>query len=395
MRKGILTIILLLFVFSMNYSCNPSEFQSPFCTDYNATKQSFKNLCDFINKEKSNQEYIYVGAYYMRSLVAGYKIFGNQEYLDTAIEYADYLLEKQSPKGYWATGYGDIYLADTGSALGLFIVLYKYVDEERKKKFFDAIKLFTNAIKEDDLINPSGAIGTGWRATKEGKITGTFKDEYTISSGLTGAQIFTWMYHMTKEEDYRRVAINALRWIMSTMREDGVIPYVNASLGSDLNIKGDLKNDYNLWDQWPYDTATYVGEGIIAFDLYCDQPQWKEEIRKSIKPHIEFLLRTQNQDGSWAVPGSLDQKRSPGVVNLLIWYYDYVNKDKRIIDAVRKFDKFLLTPEKAVAYGMLNSEVKIRDKDGNVVIAKNSDIGTGMAGRAIADMILPGVDTKW
>ena len=44
---------------------------------------------------------------------------------------------------------------------------------------------------------------------------------------------------MTKDDKYRRVAYNALRWIFSTMRKDGVIPYVLAAYGSSLEKHGD------------------------------------------------------------------------------------------------------------------------------------------------------------
>ena len=360
--------------------------QSPFCVEKEATLQYFKNLCDYVESEKKQVSSIFITGYYMRTLVAGYEIFGEKKYLSTAIAYADTLLKYQSDRGYWGTGYGNIYLADTGSAIALFTVLYKHVDEGKRAQYFDSISRYVTAIEKDSLINPSGAIGTGWYATKEGEITGPFRDEYTISSALTGAQIFTWMYHMTKEDKYRQVAINALRWIMSTMREDGIIPYVLAGHGSVLGKKDDPKNDYNLWEKWRYDTAAYVGEGIIAFDLYCDQHDWKTEIREKIKPHIEFLLRSQNEDGTWAVPGSSDQKRSPGVVNFLIWYHQHVSQDSRIVDAVKKYNRFILSPKQGKEYGLL--EYGAEDKTVN-------DVVTAINGRAVADILRPCVDAMW
>lgn len=385
--KSVFNLAVLILILLLPLACQERVTkESPFCVDKDATLQYFKNLCDFIEQEKKQVPSIFITGYYMRTLVAGYEIFREQKYLDTAIAYADTLLKYQSDRGYWGTGYGNIYLADTGSAIALFTVLYKHVDEGRRAKYFSSISKYVTAIEKDSLINPSGAIGTGWYATKEGEITGTFRDEYTISSALTGAQIFTWMYHITKEDKYRQVSINALRWIMSTMREDGVIPYVLASHGSVLGKKGDPKNDYNLWEKWRYDTAAYVGEGIIAFDLYCDQPEWKAEIREKIRPHIELLIRSQNQDGTWAVPGSGDQKRSPGVVNFLIWYHQHVSQDTRIVDAVKKYNQFILAPESGKEYGLI--EYGAEDKTIN-------DVVTSINGRAVADILRPGVDARW
>jgi hypothetical protein len=52
-------------------------------------------------------------------------------------------LLKQMSNGFWPIGYGAVYLADTGSALGLFITLYKHAGRERQKKFLDAVQCNT------------------------------------------------------------------------------------------------------------------------------------------------------------------------------------------------------------------------------------------------------------
>jgi len=163
-----LTIGLAALIF---FSASRQDVQTPFCVDREATLKYFKNLCDFIDREKKGVPSIFITGYYMRTLVAGYEIFGERRYLDTAIAYADTLLRYQSDRGYWGTGYGNIYLADTGSAIALFTVLYKHVDEARRKQYFESILKYVTAIEKDGLINPSGAIGTGWYATKEGVIT--------------------------------------------------------------------------------------------------------------------------------------------------------------------------------------------------------------------------------
>src|SRR5665213_977539 len=162
-RKLTFVVILILIpLFVIPASAQPV---TQFCANSNCapTRQTLKNICDFIVKEKGTFPHIYVGGYYMRTLVAGYEIFGDRRYLDTAIAYGDYLLSKQMPNGFWATGYGPIYLADTGSALGLFIVLYKHVDPARQKKYFDAVQRYTNSLQHDGMLHPTGAFGTGWR----------------------------------------------------------------------------------------------------------------------------------------------------------------------------------------------------------------------------------------
>lgn len=364
---------------------------SRYCDDCGATREFFRKHCDYVLAHKQDHKTIFIGGYYARTLIAGYRIFGDRRYLNAAVTYGDRLLTLQSGRGYWPTGYGNIYLADTGSALGLFIALYNDVDAERRQRYLNAVQKYVTAIEEDGLINPSGALGTGWRATKEGAITAPYRDEYTISSALTGGEIFTWIYTKTGKTHYREVAYRALRWIFTTMRQDGKIPYVLAGEGSSLAKTGDLKNDAVLWERWPYDTSAYVGEGLLSFDLYSNQATWRSELDADVTPHIEWLLRTQNPDGSWAVKNSSDQKRSPGVVNLLIWYDSHVKHDPRIVDAVRKFDRFLLTPGQAKAFGLLSAD----GGDNGAPATEGGDVVTSLTGRALADILQPGVDSKW
>lgn len=71
-----------------------SNASDRFCpnSDCAKTRETFRRLCDWIVKNRSTYPTIYIGGYYMRDLVAGYEIFGDRKYLNTAIAYGDYLL---------------------------------------------------------------------------------------------------------------------------------------------------------------------------------------------------------------------------------------------------------------------------------------------------------------
>jgi hypothetical protein len=400
--------LIIAFLVALTFPNAPARAESPFCSDpgCKATRQTFQQLCDYIVANKSAgpsilrhgkpSTAIFIGGYYMRTLVAGYEILGDRRYLDTAIAYGDFLLKRQMPNGYWDTGYGGVYLADTGSALGLFTLLYKHVDAVRQKQYVDAVRSYVNSVQKDGMILPNGAFGGGWMQDEDGKLSDPNRDEYTISSSLTGAEIYTWMYHLTKDDQYRQVAYNALRWVFTTMRKDGVIPYVCPPAGASLEKQGDPKNDYYLWDELPYLTSAYVGEGLLSFDLHCDQSAWKADLRKEVKPHIEWLLATQNPNGSWGGPShkpgkgmSFDLTRSPGIANTLVWYYTHVEKDARVLNAVRKFDQFLVNPEEAKTFGQLNQGSPVIPED------DDKDTATSLTGYALSDILVPGISSQW
>lgn len=393
-RRFIRSLLLILIVPLAVYAA-PGPKSSLFCADSQCvqSRKMLENLCDFIVSEKSTFPTIYVGGYYMRDLVAGYEIFGNRRYLDTAVAYGNYLLKKQMPSGFWASGYGTVYLADTGSALGLFIALYNHVDKRRQKEYFEAVQRYTDSLEKDGMIHKNSAIGTGWRHVKDGAMSGPIYDQYTLSSALTGGEIFTWMYHVTRKDKYREVAHNAMKWILSTMRSDGNIPYILKMEGADWSKQGDAKNDYNLWNDSTYGTSAYVGEGIEAFGLHCGNAAWRASIHKAVKPNIEFLLRTQLADGTWSKHGqkSWDRTRSPGIVNYLIWYYEHVDRDPRVARAVQRFSAFILKPENGKAYGLLNMGAYPGPTDK----ANAFNTATSLTARALAEIISPGVNSRW
>ena len=363
---------------------------TPFCADAQATRAYLHKFCDYVAANKTNVEVIFTGGYYMRDLVAGYRIFGEKRYLNTAIAYADWLLEKQSPRGYWQTGYKRLYLADTASALGLFIVLYDQVDHERQRRYLASVQRYVDAIERDGLIRPSGALDVGFLLDTNGVPTKPYDQDYSTSSALTGGEVFTWMYHLTGKEKYRQIAYNSQKWLLSTMRADGVIPYIYPGGKSDFRIKGDPRNDFMLWTNSAYCNSAYIGEGLLSFDLYCGKRAWRKEIRARINPHLDFLLKTQNPDGTWSVPGDWDQKRSPGVINFLIWYYEHVDRDRRIPAAVRRFNAFVLVPENGRSFGLLNEGAVPGPRAQTAY-----DCVTSLTGRALADMLKPGVDARW
>ena len=66
-----------------------------------------------------------------------------------------------------------------------------------------------------------------------------------------------------------------------------------------------------------------------------------------------------------------------------------VKQDPRIAKAVQKFDAFILDPERARSYGLLNRGAQGGEE------ANAFNTATALTGRAVADILSPDVDSKW
>ena len=97
---GAVSVICILLSCPNSFAAAPAQQGNPFCSDSGCaqTREMLKQMCDYIVAEKATLPTIYVGGYYMRTLVDGYEILNDHRYLDTALAYGDYLLKHQMSK---------------------------------------------------------------------------------------------------------------------------------------------------------------------------------------------------------------------------------------------------------------------------------------------------------
>jgi hypothetical protein len=102
--------------------------------------------------------------------------------------------------------------------------------------------------------------------------------------------------------------------------------------------------------------------------------QIKALIVEKAYPCVRWLLKTQNDDGTWAEFDSPDQKRSPEVLSLLVWYFNEVKNDPGVLKAIRKNCQYILDKAKAEKFGI-----------------KKSFPTSSFIGLAIAETLKPGI----
>lgn len=351
---------------------------------------------------KNLHKAIFVNGYNYRTQLGLYEITSDEQHLNNVRKWVDELLDSQKPEGYWGTGYGAVYFADTGSALGLLINYYKWATPEQQKRIITALEKYIMMLEKGDgkesFIHENGALGAGYHYAKDSKtFSDTFNGDYTISTSLSGSQIFAAMYYLTGEEKYKTVAVNATNWLLDTMADDGRIPYIIDSWNP-----GRKDKEY-LWYSWLYDTSAYVSEGFIAAWTYIDDPIFRKQLEERVKAHVDFLLWTQNDDGSWAKKGSHDQLRSHGLVNLLLWYYYNVDKEPAVARAIRNYYNLLLDEEKSQYLSIPAEGIDIdygKMRQSKADVNKNDiflmGIPVSLSSRALVEIIKPSVDCyRW
>lgn len=111
-----------------------------------------------------------------RVLLAASKITGNSTYREEGLRWCDAFVAKQLPiktstgkaAGYWDTGYHEVFIADTGTAVAALAVGWHMADTQRKEKYLDAMQKYHLFVTEGCIkaptnppVDPTGACPPG------------------------------------------------------------------------------------------------------------------------------------------------------------------------------------------------------------------------------------------
>lgn len=331
-------------------------------------------------KDRRNTS-IFINSNLGRMLLAGYELVDHRAYKEEALLWFDRLVALQQTTvsscgdtaGYWGdvSPQGNIYLGDAGTAATALAGAVRFVDGDRKARYLTALQRYAVFIQYGCREDPQGKGRTGspgWiirSGDDQGALgCGYYRQQlsvlpYTISTSVSGAAFFSSMYVLTGQRKYREIAENAARWLLKIRDAQGEYPYL---------LHGQLS------PHWPFDTMSYVSDGLVSLYQRTDDEELKKQIRRSSGFSVQWLMNKQTPKGVWGRMRSEDQQRSQGAMHLLIWYYDQVLSEDTLLESIRRNYRFFLNPRQAAAFGL-----------------RDLPIPTGFVGLALAEALQPGI----
>ena len=347
---------------------------------------------------------IFINGNGARTLLASYKLTGNSSHLAEGLRWCDAFVESQydapvhdgsAMGGWWDTGYEELYIADTGTAVTALALCF---DLEPKPSYLNAILKFERFVRLGTATTPQckpllhplkpkcsydgngsevargfilesgpdiGAVGDGYYKQKLNTAP------YTIATALSGGVVYSELLGLEAahsgildpeaKKRAARIAQGAVGWLLRALNQSsGTIPYVITPPTTEPH---------------EYQCISYSAEAFIDLALRATDSSTIERLR-GLNATVEYLLRKQGGDGALLPNGTRGEiQRSPRAVSLLqLWGLTFPSAASRTDNAISRYLAYLLTPSGEATSGF-----------------RSSLLATGFIGLAAADLVSPWV----
>ncbi|MBC8875756.1 MAG: hypothetical protein H8E44_40535 [Planctomycetes bacterium] len=358
-------------------------------------RRTLQLYCDWLveNRRKDgffcrNSAEWYRSSYPIRTLLAGYDIFGRKAYLDAATVCLDKLVTEQLPNAAWSSGFrnkpvaerteaeihkavtGTTNTADVGCISTCLAVAYPYVDDARKKTYRNALKRYAEEYAAQWQL-PSGGFTNGRWAGRD------MTTPYSVATGTQGMS-FCSLYAITGDRKYLEIAERATNFLLDNWQEDGrPIHHHHSEDTTQVLDLTEAEDQGNLF---------YYHEAILWVWHWTKDEALKEKIRTVYTWHIkgtEGLLRNR-ENGVWWSLGRAWGNAKTGAMPLVLIEYDRSMCDAPDVrEAVRRCTVFLTHPDFAKRIGVMCEP--------SMPWGLHSMQATGFAGLLLAELVKPGV----
>jgi hypothetical protein len=341
--------------------------------------------------------YWYTTAYPLRTLMAGYRIFGERRYLEAATGILDHLVEEQLPNGAFQQVYRakptsrltreeihEIYtkrwmnMADVGSIATALGVTARYVDEPRKSAYVKALRRYCEEFAAQ-FQRPNGGFTNGIESgVRQTNI-------YSVATG-TEAAAFAALYASTGERRHLEVAERAANFLLDNWDASGLPIGYPHSPGKPV-VPVVMEPDQ-------YAETYYFHEGILFALAQSKDARLHQKARRVYSLYVEGprgVLSTIGNRSWWPLEDARDNSKSAGLP-LVLLYYRTTKKNPAVESFLAVARRFLATPACARSIGVMVDDPDVPFGGHSLQSwAGFSIAATGFAGLSVAEMIQPGL----
>jgi hypothetical protein len=341
--------------------------------------------------------YWYSSAYPIRTLLAGYEIFGEGKYLEAVTQILDKLVEEQLPNGAFAQTYRNkptpqlskeeldnilqhqwMNMADVGSIATALAVSCHYVSGARRERYLGAIRRYCDEWASRWQL-PSGAFTNGMESGE------AQTQPYGVATG-TEAAAFAALYAVTQEPRYLEVARKAAEFLLDAWRPDGQVlchPHRSTNGGKEY-----------IQPVTQFGDMFYYSDGLLFVYAHERDPGVRAKMQQVYREYVhgaKGLLQVMGNAPWFPLQDAWDNSKTAGIplAFLALCGMERDAPAERALDLMRRF---LSTPEFAQRIGVMLDDPdlpwgghSLQSWSGCAVAA------TGFGGMSLAEMVRPGV----
>lgn len=377
-----------------------------------ATPETLRQLCDWLlshrlpngflgdyeaSKASSPKYWWYTSSYPIRTLLAGYEIFGEKKYLDASVQILDQFVQEQLPNGAWQQTYRSqptrelspaqieeivqhnwMNMADIGSMVTALAISCHYVPEPKKSTYLMSLRRYCDEWAPRWQL-PSGGFTNGLEnGIPQTKI-------YSVATA-TEAAAFAAAYAVTKDAKYLKRAQSAAQFLLNNWRPDGrpvAFPHHSTNEGK------------------PYDQPIsqfgdifYYHDGILLVYHHSKDPVFRQKVESVYRWHVKGergLIAGLGSYPWWGLQDNWDNSKTAGMLLVLLAYQD-MDEDPAVDRAVVMAERFLSTPQFSRLIGVMVEDPQLPWGGHSLQSWAGSSIAaTGFAGLSITEIIKPGI----
>jgi hypothetical protein len=376
-----------------------------------ATPETLRLLCDWllahrlpngflgdyeVSKGSPPRYWWYTSAYPIRTLLAGYEMFGEKKYLDASVQILDQFVGEQLPNGAWQQTYRNqptrelstvqineivqhnwMNMADIGSMVTALAISCHYVPEPNKTTYLVALRRYCDEWAPRWQLHSGGFTNGLENGKPQTKI-------YSVATA-TEAAAFAAAYAVTKDGRYLKRAQSAAQFLLNNWRPDGrPVAFAHHSINEGRTYVQPINQFGDIF---------YYHDGILMVYYQSKDPVFRQHVEKVYRWHVtgERGLISGLGDGPWwGLQDSWNNSKTAGMPLALLAYHRMA-EDPAVARAVVKVERFLGTPQFSRLIGVMVDDPLLPWGGHSLQSWAGSSIAaTGFAGLSISEMIKPG-----